>query len=727
MLQAAVAAAAVTLLYWPAMRGAQIPGFRDMLQTYAPMKDLFWRGASGLWNDHAFGGSSILPDLVQQPFYLPNLVFRLLRAPAWPGIAIFLWLHALFGLWAAFALARRFAPEGAAIAAAVFALCGFSLANASNLQWACACAWVPAVLLAADAWGECGGPRRAALLALALPQPLLAGDPLLFALLALAAVLLAWWRAPKEARPVRLREAVFIAAAALVLTSPQLLATLRALPSMTRGAGFSMAEREQWSLHPARLAELFVPRLFGPLFSDGFWGAFTVSAPWKRSYIHSIYAGVAGPALAVLAVRERAARPWLVLCLGSLPFALGEHFFHLYGFATALPVVKAFRYPERMLALIMPGWAMLLAIGAERLFRLPPRRRAALLAASAVFALAALALTALLTPHPDRAAVLHSAVQVAAAGTACVFAVLLPRGAPLAFAVALTVDLCAANAELLGFLPREPFREEPAACTAIDKASGYALRNSFRVYVDQERLEKLTTDFGEQRERQYNFGKRNLLQRCGFREAVGLTSLEPSAERELWMTAGPLRELRVLGTRFVISAPGNARVFGAREVSVDQRWQFAVDELPEPPPLIFRPARVEQIAPEQLYAAAARRPELLGSKIAALESTPLRHLPDPGAQLLELSDEPARIDFRTAQQQPGYWIVAATLDEDWSATVDGESAALEQCDFVRRAVWVPPGEHRVTLRYRPFSPLAIFGFSLALCAGLVVLACRRTA
>jgi hypothetical protein len=666
-------AVALTALFWPALRGVEILGFRDMLHNYGPMKELFW-GSWALWNDHAFGGSSLLPDLVEQPFYLPNLVFRLFHAHAWPGIAVYLWLHGLLGLWGAWALARRFVPaESAAMAAAAFALCGFSIANASNLQWACAAAWAPVVLFAAL-------DLRPTLLALSLPQPLLAGDPLLCALLFLAAFLLAFRKLREHPR-----QALFVAATALLLLSPQLVATLRALPSMTRAAGFALAEREQWSLHPARLFELFVPRLFGPLFGDGFWGGFTVSPPWKRSYIHSIYSGVASPALALLAVRQRSARPWLLLALATLAFALGDHFFHLYGLVTSLPVLKAFRYPERLLALFVPAWAVLLAVGADRLFKLPPPRRALLLAGSAGFALAALALTALFAT-PDRAAVSRSALQIAAAGTACIAAVLLPRGAPLALLAVLTVDLCAANAELLGLLPR--FREEPAVCAALDRASGGAARNSFRVYVDQERLERGGA-FREQREREYNFGKRNLLEQCGFRESASLTSLDPRAERELW-NRGPLLLLRALGTRFVVTAPGNANTFGARERLTDAQWSFAIDEIPEIQPLIFRAA------------------------------------PEPAARLLELHDSPGRLDFRAVQAEPGYWILAFTLDQDWRAEIDGSPAALGESDLVRRTLWLPKGEHRVTLRYRPGLLLALFGFSLLLHGLLALYASRRT-
>ena len=37
----------------------------------------------------------------------------------------------------------------------------------------------------------------------------------------------------------------------------------------------------------------------------------------------------------------------------------------------------------------------------------------------------------------------------------------------------------------------------------------------------------------------------------------------------------------------------------------------------------------------------------------------------------------------------------------WTATVDGRPAAIERANFAFRAVRVPPGAHRVALRFEP--------------------------
>ena len=719
----------LTVLLWPALIGRDILGFRDMLHNYAPMRELFWQGEISLWNDRGFGGSSILADLVQQPFYLGQLLMRAIHAPAWPGISIRLWIHEVLGMAAIWRLLRRFVPPDAAgIGTVAFGLCGFSLANFSNPQWVCAQMWAPTVLLAADAWAVEGGFARGCLLAVCLPQPLLAGDPLLCALLGLTS---AAWVVDRRTRPLSriAAEGALIVAAAAVIVSPQLVATLRALPSFARSVGLPRSVREQWSLHPARIAELFVPRMFGPLFNDGFWGQFTVSPPWQRNYIHSIYAGAIGPALVATAVwkQRRNALPWVLLACATLMLSLGDSFFHLYGrLGDWIPPLAVFRYPQRIVALFAIAWAALLALGAAGIGELPRSRRLALGAASFALGFAALAATAALAPSPSSAAVWRSAVQLAIVCAASLGALMLPsRYAGAAIGLVLIADLYAANAELLGLLPRAPLLNPPAACEALDAARGQRRIHSFRVYVDQDALStNVPRDWEAVRVREYNYGKRNILELCGYRETVSLSSLDPADQLRLWREVSPLRTLRVMGTRFAITAPESAQWFGGAVRYTDPAWHFVVVELPQAEPLLFRPERVEYISSADLPAVARSRPELLETAVAALDAPALPHAYDPTSELVSFIDDGDEMHFRVRQSGPGYWVVAATLDRDWVVQVDGAPAPFIGSDLVRRAIWLPAGEHRVSLKYVPTLPLALFAVSTVLTIILVVLGLR---
>lgn len=85
------------------------------------------------------------------------------------------------------------------------------------------------------------------------------------------------------------------------------------------------------------------------------------------------------------------------------------------------------------------------------------------------------------------------------------------------------------------------------------------------------------------------------------------------------------------------------------------------------------------------------------------------------AQLTQ--DAPGRLDLRA--EGPGLLVVAEGWDPGWGARVDGQPADVLRVNHVQLGVPLPPGMHRVTLRYLPRGFAA--GLALA-AAGLVTLA-----
>jgi hypothetical protein len=74
--------------------------------------------------------------------------------------------------------------------------------------------------------------------------------------------------------------------------------------------------------------------------------------------------------------------------------------------------------------------------------------------------------------------------------------------------------------------------------------------------------------------------------------------------------------------------------------------------------------------------------------------------------------------------QPGYLVLAYTYYPGWRAEVDGRPTELLRANYMFMALPLEPGEHRVTLRYRPVSLILgafISGLSLLLVVGMVVL------
>ncbi|MBW8767976.1 MAG: hypothetical protein JF630_17735 [Geodermatophilales bacterium] len=63
-----------------------------------------------------------------------------------------------------------------------------------------------------------------------------------------------------------------------------------------------------------------------------------------------------------------------------------------------------------------------------------------------------------------------------------------------------------------------------------------------------------------------------------------------------------------------------------------------------------------------------------------------------------------------------------TFDEGWRARLDGSSVAVRPTAACQAGVELPPGEHRLELRYRdPWVPLGAAASLAALLAGAVLL------
>ncbi len=87
--------------------------------------------------------------------------------------------------------------------------------------------------------------------------------------------------------------------------------------------------------------------------------------------------------------------------------------------------------------------------------------------------------------------------------------------------------------------------------------------------------------------------------------------------------------------------------------------------------------------------------------------------------------EPDRIDLRVRTDAPGMVVLSETYDPAWRAEVDGAPAAVYVADHALRAVPVPAGEHVVGLRYESRMlrlGTAISGITLAVLAGFGIFA-----
>jgi len=79
--------------------------------------DLGERSTHG--NDRAFGGSSVLGDIVQQPFYIGNILLRALHASLLPPVPILILIHTVVAFLVTSALVLRISAVDSAAPRAV--------------------------------------------------------------------------------------------------------------------------------------------------------------------------------------------------------------------------------------------------------------------------------------------------------------------------------------------------------------------------------------------------------------------------------------------------------------------------------------------------------------------------------------------------------------------------------------------------------------------------------
>jgi hypothetical protein len=180
---------------------------------------------------------------------------------------------------------------------------------------------------------------------------------------------------------LHLRTAAALGAGLLLaggIASVELMPVLETLAGTPRGAGFSLAEQQRWSVHPLQLLGTAVPSGFGLPELPTLRRPFEVS---DRLYLVSIYLAWL-PELALVALARRRTRGWaaalLALALLFTVVALGPAT-PLHGMLAQLPVLRSGRFPVKYLILTAAALAALVVPGL-RAAREHPKALALLLA-----------------------------------------------------------------------------------------------------------------------------------------------------------------------------------------------------------------------------------------------------------------------------------------------------------------------------------------------------------
>ena len=282
--------------------------------------------------------------------------------PFWSAFNLHYALHWLLAFCAMRALAKALGQGAwaALFSALTYAASGYLLSALTYYNILTVVAWWPLVL-----WGGARGDRRGvAGGGLACGMALLGGEPITALLGVVPLVLVSLRDAIRTSRSsaVALRRTPTIGGIGLLIALPQLVATWRVLPFTYRFAhGFDVTGDALSRLPAWRLLELFVPLPFGAPFLSGAAGFVGYDFLPHLPYVLTLYFGVVGLVLALLAARAH--RGWTALAgvgvLGALVLTLWP------GSVEHLSAGLA-RYPEKLLFWFALGAALLAGWGFER-------------------------------------------------------------------------------------------------------------------------------------------------------------------------------------------------------------------------------------------------------------------------------------------------------------------------------------------------------------------------
>jgi hypothetical protein len=769
---AAGLAGLVFILFHPALLGRGVFFQRDIAAYWYPYIEaavrLVAEGGWPTWNPWVSFGRPLLADPAMQLVY-PLTWLNLILPPA-AYYAVFVVAHCWatgFGacLWARHA---SLSPAAAALAGALWCTSGPLLSAVNLFHHFAGAAWIPWVLLALARALDKPGAASALLLGAAAGGQALAGSADMCLMTALAATVQAaafvWARRGSRRRAILSVAGVAAASAVYAV----LLAAVQWLPALAQFRGGSrnaqdLATTSFWSVHPASLADLFVPRLLADLTASPEIRAqlFEGRAP----FLLCLYLGAASLPLVVVALAGRRHPPltatWAFSFALFVLLALGRHA-PLHPLLAAVPPFAWLRYPVKFMLPAALFWAMLAGLGLDRV-RQPwadrDRRtsRAALLVALAAAPLAVWLAAAQVPPSLIAA----SAGKLAAAAALMIATAALigwragRERAPSWLAAALLVvalaDVARVGRHVNALAPPALLRYRPPLADALAAAGPDA-----RLYVRQESNDELNRLLvrgpgGWDSEAGWALGAQQMLMPpIGARWGVSssydgdFTGMAPQALSTLsalvpTVESSPLslKLLRMAAVTHVASL--RERPFDGLEEAGAWESVFAAPvrlfRVPEPLPRIYVVHAARSMSETAALAALAdpsfdpAREVLLlpAAGTNASGSTTNAEAPavSPGSVRIVLR-RPDALAVEVALAAPGWLVAVEGYDPAWTARVDGMAAPVLRANLLFRAVPVPSGPHRVELRYRP--PLLALSGALsaaALAGGLAVAATRR--
>jgi hypothetical protein len=514
------------------------------------------------------------------------------------------------------------------------------------------------------------------------------------------------------------------------------------------GAGFEYAT--SWSFHPKEMLTFVVPSMFG-FGGHTYWG----TMPFTD---YPNYMGIIPLALALYGARRArgAARAyWIGLAALALMVSFGKHVKPLYELLYQhVPYFNKFRVPVMILVLLQFAVAILAALGldlalspargepssarapgqeGERAARKTPSgsgrgqgdlgagwMRAAIFAGVGavgfvvllqLFSSSILATASKARPWMNAAAArqaldmatvdaLRGGILLAAAFAAIAFERRgkLTRAAAALLVVGLTaVDLWTVDRKIIDpqLGSRTQYAENFSETPEVTFLRGDT--TEFRV---------LPLEWNDSRLAAY-----------GIASVLGYHPAKPRLYQAFMDTVGlpNLRVVRLLNVKYVLTDGYYPDTTGG--VVLRHDGTVKVYEIQGATPRAYVVHRVRPVRDPSTALAFLRAGEFFDPRSEAVWSDPP---PYPALTQPSVPDSVTRIrydlngsEYLVATAAPGLFVQADQFDPDWSAAVDGKPAQIHRVNYLMRGIVLPPGVHRVRLRYMPAALAAGIKVSVA--------------
>ncbi len=737
--------AASLVLFWPVLFGGRTLFGRDITPFFYPMKHVLVEsirsGNLPFWNPGIANGEPFFASLQPGVLYPGSLMLYAL-----PLSVSFDWLVALhYPLAGAglYLLLRRWdrSPAASWVGAAAFMLGGYlvSIGNfPNNLQTV---AWIPWLFLAWDRVLERVSGARVGAFAGVCGVSFLGGEPQMLGL-ALVWVLVHSLLRVERWPLSRVRQLTVFAIGGLValaLVAVQFVPFVEYVLNSVRAMPVGLDYASSRSLEVSGLAHLVTP----PVLAAGAHGFTTrflaaTEVPW----ILSPYPGAVAVAVALVGLGtagRRRAVFWIGSAMLGVLLALGANGLPYRLMFDAMPVFRAFRYPEKFLVLPALAFPILAAWGADAAISdgRKPRAPVVLAGVAVAYGVSCLVLAA----APDVlaracAGVLDGArLCTDAPESARLYAATVGRIAVLAALAAGAVAVGGRGRlrpeAVIGLLGILVSADLIAAHTSVNPSV------ESRIYDDPVWPAQVLTELGVDREA-YRFRGTphhagmgtivtvpgalelsnlyldlqtmgpNVGQLFGFLHQDGLQGVElgsvamtNDAALNGWAD-DPVRFLRAMNVRWYADPTTAAdSLEDLRLVARHPDLPLRLFEVRDPLPRVYLAAEWEE-APNAAKAL-LRTLESgfpLGDRVV-LEETLDAAFPAGSGEVLDVEYDLNRIRVRTTTDGPMVLVVNDRHYPGWTVQVNGDRASVLRASGIFRAVAVPAGESVVEMKFRP--------------------------